>query len=145
MKNKLYKITVELFVFLVSFIFTTKAFYYAESILGQDFINFAQNPLTEIILFAILLISMLFSGYIASKNKLKPIKFMQTDKQAQTIEFKKLIKSKKSLFVLLLALFFCLTYDNLIHLNDYSQQALLLVLVFYCPLSTILEIKNRKK
>lgn len=149
MAKQIRQIFIELLVFLALLVACIKGFYYAEAVYGNQFYALTQTYLSKGVLFVLLLASMLISAIICSyfkpiMTKSGLIKNLLNDKTG-SLDLKKLISKKESLFLAVLALLFYFTYENITHLNDYSEQAFFLVLTVYNPISTVLTIKRNLK
>lgn len=149
MIKQIRQVFIELLVFLALLILTIKGFYYAEDVYGSAFYGLTQTYLSKGVLFVLLLVSMLASAMACSYfkpivQKTSLIKNLLNEKTG-SLDLKKLISKKEGLFLAVLAIVFYITYDNITHLNDYSEQAFFLVLTIYNPISTLLTIKRNLK
>lgn len=148
---KFKKTIIELFLFFISFGVTIKLLKMLESLTNKSFEELSNSILHNFYLSVLLLISIITSIIICKyfKKILEPVSFMNKEslksKNSNNLNFKKIITKKEGLFLIVLALFFYFTYDNVLTLNDYSQKALFIVLIAYIPLSTILTVKQKLK
>ena len=136
------------FLFFASFIGIIKVFHYLErsnTELLNTLLSYASLCNVLIALFISVIIAQALCIYF--KEILESAKFMDKVKSTKTnkIDIKKLVKSKYLVLLIVLAVIFYFTYDELINYNDYSMLALFSLLIIYIPVSTILTINCQLK